>query len=176
LRSLVTALALLVLASAPRLDAQTMSVGTRVRVKGSDYVVPVVGNVQTIRNDTLLLLEEGQGAQLWRFPIGDIRSVEESAGIVRNNLGKMKKWGLIGGSIGAGGSLLVDVILNRKAAPGYRYSYTKGFLAGGLLGGAVGAALGARIPVERWRSVPVPRRISVIPMRGGMSVDLGFGF
>jgi hypothetical protein len=147
-----------------------------VRVRGSDFVVPVVGNVQTIRNDTLLVLEEGQGAQLWRFAVGDIRSVEESAGTSRYDAGKMRKWGLIGGAIGGVGSLGVNAILNRNADPGYKYNYFKGFLIGGLIGGAAGAAIGASIPVERWRSVPVPKRVSLAPTRDGMAVDLSFRF
>lgn len=176
MRSLALAFVLLALGAASGLEAQSMAVGTRVRIRGSDLVVPVIGNVQSLSNDTLLVLESGQGAQLWRFATGDVHSLEQSLGIGHNDPEHMRNWGLIGAGVGAAASLLVDVALNRNADPGFKYNYFKGGLLGLAGGGIVGVAYGSRKPVERWRDVPVPKRISIAPTRSGATLGLGFTF
>jgi len=170
----VVALALcLAIPSAPAL-AQQMAPGTRVRVKSSQVVAPIVGSYQGMRRDTLVIIEDGTAAKLWSFATPTIDRLEVSAGLKGGNRGPITKWALIGIPAGAFGGYLVAVIL--EGTSDSEYDDVLSAVIGAGVGAAAGAAYGYRFKEEHWTSVPLPRRVGLVPSRDGVRLTVRASF
>jgi hypothetical protein len=150
--------------------AQSLTLGTRVRVKSSQVVAPVVGSYQGLRRDTVVVIEEGAGAQVWTFTTTAVDRLEDSAGMKGGNRGPTTHWALIGAGIGAAAGILTAVIL--ESSSNSKYNEVLSGAVGAGLGGALGAAYGYRKLEEHWTPVPIPRRVGITPSAHG--VRLGF--
>jgi hypothetical protein len=154
--------------------AQSLAPGTRVRVKSSELVAPIVGSYQGMRRDTLVLIEDGQGAKVWTFNSSAVDRVEISAGMQGGNRGPMTRWALIGASIGGGVGLLTAVTLENSTDS--RYNEVLSTLLGAAMGAGLGAFYGSRKLEEHWTAVPLPRRIGVAPSPNGLRIGLSATF
>ena len=159
----------LVLSSAPA-GAQQLAPGTRVRVKSSSLVTPVIGAFQGVRRDTLVIMEEGMSAQQWTFASAAVDRLEVSAGMRRGNRGPTTRWALLGAGIGAVTGVVAAAAL--EGTGDSEYNNVLSAVVGAAVGAGAGAAWGWRIEQEQWRSVPLPRSVGVTPSRTG--VRLGF--
>ena len=99
--------------------AQSLAPGTRVRVKSSQVVAWIVGSYQGMRRDTLVVIEEGEGAKVWTFNSSAVDRVEISAGMQGGNRGPMTRWALIGAGIGGGIGLITAVTLENSTNSRY---------------------------------------------------------
>jgi hypothetical protein len=176
LRHLFAATVLLLAVEAPRLGAQALTAGTRIRVRGTEMVAPLVGSYQTVRNDTLVVLEDGIAAQIWSLPVSDVRSFEVSKGLGRRDPGKMRRWGIIGGLAGVGLGFVVSKVLDANSGPTANYNVGLGALVGGAAGIGAGIFYGASVPVEKWGNVPVPRRMGAVTTPGTSYAGIRVGF
>src|SRR4029079_11886111 len=100
LSALIAALVLFVPCTAA--FAQALTPGTRVRVKSPQVVAPVIGSYQGMRRDTVVVIEDGPGAQVWTFTSAAVDRLEVSAGMKGGNRGPTTHWALIGAAVGAG--------------------------------------------------------------------------
>jgi uncharacterized membrane protein YeaQ/YmgE (transglycosylase-associated protein family) len=150
--------------------AQSLAPGTRVRVKSSQVVAPVVGSIQGMRRDTVVVIEDGATAQVWTFTSSAIDRLEVSAGMKGGNRGPTTRWALIGAGAGAAVGWLTAVVLESSSSS--QYNDVLSGAIGAAIGGGLGAAYGYRITEEHWTSVPIPRRVGIMPTRTG--VRLGF--
>lgn len=166
--------ALLVLMPSAFAGAQTLSPGARVRVKSSQVVVPVIGNYQGMRRDTVVVIEEGLGAQVWTFTSSAVDRIEVSAGMKGGNRAPTTRWALIGAGAGAAAGVLTAVILEANSSSKYN-DLLSGAVGAGI-GGAIGAAYGYRQLEERWIPVQIPRRVGILPTRNGLRVGLAATF
>jgi hypothetical protein len=166
--------ALLLFLPFPALVAQSLAPGTRVRVKSSQVVAPVIGSYQGMRRDTVLVIEDGTAAQVWSFTSSTIDRMEVSVGMKGGNRGPMTRWALIGAGAGAVLGLLGAVILEGSSDSEYNAALSA--VLGGGVGAALGAAYGYRVPQEHWSEVPLPRRVGVVPTRNGLRVGLSTAF
>src|SRR5207248_9633217 len=107
---------------------------------------------------------------------GELKAIDVSVGTGHFDHPTMVKWGWIGVGTGLATSAAATALLNRNVKVGYKYSYGKDLLIGTVLGGGLGVAYGATFPVEKWRGVPVPRRVSVAPTRNGASLDFALTY
>lgn len=162
--------ALLALAPCVALRAQTLAPGTRVRVQSPQVVAPIIGSFQGMRRDTLVVIEDGQGAQVWTFTAATIDRLEVTAGMKGGNRGPITRWALIGAGGGAVLGWLTSAILEGSSSSEYNTALSAA--VGAAVGAGIGAAYGARVLEEHWTRVPVPRRVSLTPSRNG--VRLGF--
>lgn len=153
---------------------QGLAPGTRVRVKSDQVVAPVIGTFQGMRSDTVVVIEEGTSAQVWNFTRSTIGRLEVSAGMHGGNRGPTTRYALIGAGIGAVAGVLAAVILESNSTS--KYNEVLSAAVGAAVGGGVGAAYGYRILEERWTSVPIPRRIGLAPVRGGVRIGLAASF
>jgi hypothetical protein len=149
--------------------------GTRVRVKAANLVAPLSATYLEMRGDTVVFIESA-GRGLWSLPLDQIISVERSAGEKRRNTGYIARGALIGAPIGSlafwGISGIIDPSDSTK-----RYSRGNSAALGAVVGAAVGALIGTRFATEHWSPVPIPKRVSIIPLRrGAVQVGLGFTF
>ena len=170
--ALLTALLLVVPCAA--VSAQALTPGTRVRVKSSQVVVPVIGNFQGMRRDTVVVIEEGMGAQVWTFTSSAVDRLEVSAGMKGGNRGPTTRWALIGAGTGAVAGLLTAVILEASSSSQYNDALSAVVDAG--IGGAIGAAYGYRKLEEHWTAVPIPRRVGIMPSRNGLRLGVSAAF
>ena len=154
--------------------AQSLAPGTRVRVKSSELVAPIIGSYQGLRRDTLVVIEDGQGAKVWTFNASAVDRVEVSAGMQGGNRGPMTRWALIGAGIGGGIGLLTAVTLENSTDS--RYNEALSTLLGAVMGGGLGAFYGSRKLEEHWTAVPLPRRIGVAPSPHGVRIGLSATF
>lgn len=154
--------------------AQSLTPGTRVRVRSSELVAPIIGSYQGMRRDTLVLIEDGQGAKVWTFNSSAVDRVEVSAGMQGGNRGPMTKWALIGATIGGGLGLITAVTLENSTDS--RYNEAMSTLLGAVMGGGIGAFYGSRKLEEHWAAVPLPGRIGVAPSRTGVRIGLAAAF
>ena len=150
--------------------AQALTPGTRVRVKSSQVVAPVVGSYQGMRRDTVVVIEDGAGAQVWTFTRSAVDRIEISAGMQGGNKKPTGKWALIGAGVGAATGVIVALVLEANTESKYN-NFTSG-AAGAVVGGIVGGLYGYRRLEEHWTAVPVPQRVGIVPSRNG--VRLGF--
>lgn len=169
-----TVVALLVLMPCATLAAQTLAPGARVRVKSDQVVAPVVGTYQGMRRDTLVVIEDGTSAQLWTFTSGAIDRLEVSAGMQSGNRGPTTRYALIGAGAGAVAGWLVAALLESSGSSNYNDVLSAG--VGAAVGGGLGAAYGYRRLEERWTSVPIPRRVGLAPVRGGVRLAFSASF
>ena len=155
-------------------NAQTLSAGTRVRVKSPSLVAPITGNYQGMRRDTLVLIEDDVSAKVWNFTTSSIETLEVSDGMRRGNRKHMVRWGTWGTLGGAGIGWLLAATL--EAGGDAEYNDAASAAVGAVLGAGLGVAYGYRIVEERWNSVPIPGRVGVLPMRGGVRVSYSASF
>ena len=151
-------------------SAQTLAPGTRVRVKSAQVVSPVIGSYQGMRRDTVVVIEDGAGAQVWTFTSSAIDRLEVSAGMKGGNRAPTTRWALIGAGTGAVVGWLTAAILEGSSSSQYNDLLSAAIGAG--VGAGLGAAYGYRKLDEHWAAVPVPRRVGLVPTRNG--VRLGF--
>jgi hypothetical protein len=166
--------ALLLLVPCLGLRAQALAPGTRIRVKSSQVVAPVIGSFQGMRRDTLVVIEEGTSAQIWTFTTGTIDRVEVSAGMQGGNRGPITRWALIGGGAGAAAGYLVAAILEGSGSSNYNEVLSAAVGAG--VGAGLGAAYGYRKLEEHWTPASIPRRIGIVPSRHGVKFAVSATF
>lgn len=166
--------ALLALAPCMTLRAQTLAPGTRVRVKSPQVVAPIIGSFQGVRRDTVVVIEDGQAAQVWTFTSGTIERLEVSAGMKGGNSGPITRWALIGAGGGAALGLLTAAILEGSSSSDYNAALSAG--VGAAVGAGLGALYGARVLQEHWTQVPVPRGVSLVPSRTGVRLAFAATF
>jgi hypothetical protein len=162
--------ALLVAVPSTTARAQNLAPGTRVRVKSSQVVAPIVGSYQGMRRDTVVVIEDGAGAQVWAFTSSAVDRLEVSTGMKGGNRGPTTRWALIGAGAGAVAGWLTAAILESASSSQYNDALSAAVGAG--LGAGLGAAYGYRKLDEHWATIPVPRRVGLVPTRTG--VRLGF--
>lgn len=154
--------------------AQALTPGTRVRVKSSQVVTPVIGSYQGMRRDTVVVIEEGASAQVWTFTASSVDRIEVSAGMKGGNRAPTTRWALIGAGIGAATGILAAVVLESNSSSQYN-AWLSGAV-GAAIGGGIGAAYGFRQLEEHWTAVPVPRRVGISPSPRGFRVGLSATF
>ena len=154
--------------------AQQLTLGTRVRVKSSEVVAPIIGNYQGMRRDSLVIIEDGAAGQLWSFATSTVDQLEVTAGMKGGNRGPITKWALIGAPAGAFGGWLVAVIL--EGTSDNEYDELLSAVIGAGVGAAAGAAYGYRFKEEHWTAVPPPWRVGLVPSRNGVRLTFRAGF
>jgi hypothetical protein len=154
--------------------AQSLTPGTRVRVKSSQVVVPVIGSYQGMRRDTVVVIEDGVGAQVWTFAAGAVDRIEISAGMKGGNRRPTTRWALIGGGTGLVAGALAAAALESNTADNYNVPLSA--LVGAAVGGGLGAAYGYRKLEERWTRVTIPRRVGLAPTAHGVRLAFNAGF
>jgi hypothetical protein len=172
LGAVIVALSLVLLSSSAA--AQQLAPGTRVRVKSSELVAPIIGAYQGMRRDTLVVMEEGMSAQLWTFATSAVDRLEVSAGVKGGNRGPITRWAWIGAGLGAAVGWLAAAGLEQSGDS--EYNDVLSAAVGAALGGGVGAAYGWRVQEENWDSVPIPRRVGLIPSRTGARLAFAIPF
>ena len=155
-------------------NAQSLAPGTRVRVKAPSLVAPITGNYQGMRRDTLVIIEDDESAQVWNFTTSTIDRLEVSGGMRRGNQKHMVRWGVLGALGGAGVGWLLAATFEAGGDNEYNDALSAGL--GAALGAGLGVFYGYRIVEERWSSVPIPRRVGVLPTRGGVRVSYSASF
>lgn len=170
--ALLMALLLLVPCAVSR--AQTLTAGTRVRVKSSQVVVPVIGTYQGMRRDSVVVIEEGASAQVWTFASSSVDRIEVSVGMKGGNRGPTTRWALIGAGAGAVIGVLTAVVLESNSTS--KYNKLLSGAVGGGIGAGIGAAYGFRQLAEHWAAVPKPRRVGIMPTRDGWRVGITAAF
>lgn len=173
-RSFCAVATALVLVAPCALAAQSVAPGTRVRVKSAQVVAPIVGTYQTLRADTVVVIEDGTAAKIWSFQTSSIDRLEVSAGMKGHNRGPMTRWALIGAGGGAAVGVLTAIAL--ESASEDKYNDFLSAAVGAGLGAIAGAAYGSRTLEENWNSVPVPRRVGFMPTRDGFRVGFSASF
>ena len=154
--------------------AAQLAPGTRVRVHSPSLVAPIIGSYQGMRRDTVVIMEEGAGAQLWTFSSATVDRLEVTAGMKGGNRGPITKWGLIGAGVGGALGFFTAILLEESSRSQYNELLSVGVGAG--IGAAVGIAYGWRVTEEHWTPVPLPRRVGLIPTRTGVRLALGASF
>jgi len=154
--------------------AQALTPGSRVRVKSSQVVVPVIGSYQGMRRDTVVVIEDGVGGQVWTFASGAVDRIEISAGMKGGNRRPTARWALIGGGIGLVAGALTAAALEGNSSD--QYNVPLSALVGAAVGGGIGAAYGYRRLEEHWTQVPLPRRVGLAPAAHGLRLALNVGF
>ena len=154
--------------------AQALTPGTRVRVKSSQVVAPIVGSYQGMRRDTVVVIEDGAGAQVWTFTTSAVDRIEISAGMKGGNRQPTTRWALIGAGLGAAAGVLTAVILESSSDSKYN-DFLSGAV-GAALGGGIGAAYGYRKLEEHWTAVAVPRRVGFSPTPHGIRIGFSAAF
>lgn len=170
--ALLVALSLLV--PCTNVAAQAVVPGVRVRVKSSQVVTPIIGSYQGMRRDTVVVIEEGAGAQVWTFTSSAIDRLEVSAGMKGGNRGPTTHWALIGAGVGAAAGWLAAVVLENSSSS--KYNDALSAVVGAGVGAGLGALYGYRVLAEHWTAVPIPRRVGIAPTRGGLRVGLSASF
>ena len=155
-------------------NAQSLAPGTRVRVKAPSVVAPITGSFQGMRRDTLVVIEDDVTAQVWNFTTSTIERLEVSDGMKRGNRKQMVRWGFFGALGGAGVGWLLAATLEAGGDAEYNDALSAG--VGAAIGAGLGVAYGYRMVEERWNSVPIPRRVGVLPTRGGVRVSYSASF
>jgi hypothetical protein len=148
--------------------------GTRVRVTATNMVAPIVGSFLEQRGDTAVFIEGGSGRGIWSLTLGQIIRLEQSAGEKRSN----KPYLIKGAAFGAGAGLVASLLFLKAFSPDgtKEWDRTPSMIIGAVAGGGIGAAVGSRFAREHWSAVPLPRRVGLLPTRGGFKVGLGFEF
>lgn len=172
--ALLVALSLCVVAIPAPSAAQSLTPGTRVRVKSPQVVAAVTGNFQGMRRDTLVVIEDGSAGQAWSFTPAMIDKLEVSVGYKGGNKGPMTRWGLIGAGGGAVAGWLVAALLESSSDSKYNNVLSAG--VGAAVGAGLGVAYGYRVQEENWAPVPIPRRVGLVPTRHGIRVGFAAAF
>jgi hypothetical protein len=131
-------------------------------VSSRQLVTPLIANYLESRGDTLVFFEGGNGRGIWSLTLDQIDKVETTIGQKPNH----ERYMVIGGLIGAGTVGLVSAFFASNYHPGdstREYNNIKSGLIGAVIGGGLGVLIGSRFGGEKWREVPMPRRISFAP-------------
>ena len=154
--------------------AQTVSVGSRVRVKSTELVAPIIGNFQGMRRDTVVVIEEGGGAHIWTFPGSSVDRLEVSVGMKPGNRGPTAKWAGIGALVG--GSLGLITAYTLEASSNQNYNQFLSAIVGAAAGGVIGGIYGYGKLEEHWANAPIPRHIGITPTRDGARLSFSASF
>jgi hypothetical protein len=163
---------------APAVSAQTDSVtswplGSRVRVWRSSNRT-MVGYLRELRGDTLVIVAPGAARSRTKILADSAIRLKVSEGrlpTVRN---------VAVGALGVAALAVVTVALLDRGAEactvdgGCGWTPPYGGIA--LVGAAVGAAAGMLVLEDRWRSVRIPGRMSLVPSMQRTTVRLSFAF
>jgi hypothetical protein len=147
--------------------------GARVRVTAPSLVGPLIANYLEMRGDTVVLVEDRAGQGLWSIPYSELRSLHLSTGQKRNNA----RYIVRGAGVGAAGGFVLGLAFAATVQPSdtgrkYKRITTGGFVAGA--GALIGAVVGSRFHAEAWSPINLPRRLSLIPARHGLRIELTF--
>jgi hypothetical protein len=148
--------------------------GTRVRVRSSSMVAPLVANFLQLSADTAVFIEDAAGRGIWSIQVNDITQLERSDGEKRNNGRDMMRYGLFGAGAGAVGGIVFAATF-QPSDDKKKYDRLTTGLVGAGAGALVGVLIGSRKVREHWVEVPL-RRVSVVPSRRGVSVGAGIDF
>lgn len=165
--------------STPAATSQRVSIpitpGTRVRVYATTLLTPLIANFFEMRGDTAVFIENSQGRGLWAFNIDQITKLERSLGEQSGDRGLITRGALLGA---AGGAALFYgfAALFEPSDSTRRFNRVATMGIGAAVGAGAGAYLYSRRTTERWGTVPVPHRVSVVPGRRGVNVGLGWAF
>jgi len=134
--------------------------GTRVRVRASTLVAPLIANFLESRADTLLFFEEGAGRGIWSVPVDKLQRLERSVGHQSGH----RPYILRGAAIGAGVGLAAGLIFAATLSPSdpereYNRPLTGG--VGALFGAGIGGLVGSRRKAEQWAEIRLPRRMTL---------------
>ena len=162
-------------AGAQQAASLPLAPGTRVRVTSANLVAPLVANFLQMRGDTAVFIEDASGRGIWSLAMGDITRIERSDGERKANRPYMAR----GAAVGGVGGLAVGLLIASSVKPSdATKKYSRG-LSGGtgaVLGALVGAAVGSRFGSERWTTMSLPKRMSVLSDKHGLALRLGFDF
>ncbi len=167
--------ALAPLSDAAAQQAIPIAPGTRVRVRAANLVAPLVANFLQMRGDTAVFIEDAAGRGVWSLHVSDITKLERSDGEQKSNRPYIIRGAAIGAGAGAVGGLLIASSL-RPSEAGKKYSRGASGAAGAVVGGVIGAVVGSRFGAEKWTSVTLPRRMSLLPDSRGLGLRVGFDF
>ena len=168
------AVALLVFLPSGGVAAQALTPGTRVRVKSLQGVAPVIGSYHGMRRDTVMVIEDGTAAHMWSFTSASIDQLEVSAGMKKGNRAPMTRWALIGAAVGAGAGWALAIILEGSSDSDYNQALSA--TVGAAVGAVAGTAYGYQTEEEHWTPVALPRRVGIVPTRGGLRLGFTAGF
>ena len=180
-RLLATTLGILgIAAAAPLSDAAAQQAipiapGTRVRVRAANLVAPLVANFLQMRGDTAVFIEDVAGRGVWSLHVSDITKLERSNGERRANTPYIVRGAMIGGAVGVASGLLIASSL-KPSDTGKKYSRMASGGAGLVVGAVIGGIVGSRFGAERWTTVSLPRRVSVLPDSRGLGLRVGIDF
>jgi hypothetical protein len=150
-------------AQAPRVEP-----GDRVKVRPSPTTHDRVLLVTAADSQNLTLVGERTRREV-RVPLESIRRLERSVGLptAGSSIGKGAIFGVLAGAAaGAGFGLLLAEDPHKAEA-----ALVLGGIGGGI-GAGVGALTGAVTRTEQWESVPVARRIAVLPAHRGAAIGM----
>jgi hypothetical protein len=148
--------------------------GSRVRVHATVFVTPLVANYVEMRADTLVLVEEGAGRGLWSVTLDQVQRIETSIGQRRSYGPLIRRGAVIGAAGGAVGGLLFAASFT-PSDTSRKYSRPSTAGLGALAGAVIGGFIGSRFRAEQWVSVPLPRRVSLLPgPRSGLRIAIAF--
>jgi hypothetical protein len=86
----------------------------------------------------------------------------------------MTRYAIIGAGAGAVAGWLVAALLEGASSSEYNDFLSAAVGAG--VGAGAGAAYGYRKLEEHWTPVPIPRRVGLVPTRGGFRLALSASF
>jgi hypothetical protein len=161
--------------------------GSRVRIEirreavvpGTGEGVPLVGRIEAMRDDVLVIALKGRATPL-SLPRSAIVRLEVSQGRQTGGAGFLRGAGL-GLFLGAAGGALFGIAANSSGDGLFNYSTgdtaALGAIYGGALGVLIGGSLGIAFPGERWSAVPLKRtHVHVMPAARGLGVRVAVSF
>lgn len=149
--------------------AQDGTAPTRVRLFAPEVLgkQPVVGTLIEIVSGNLVVREDRPGEPTLSIPVGLIRILEESRGVISAAEGArlgLRRGALVGLTVGGGGGIVWGALRRQLESDDSRPTAERvNVLSYGLWGGAgatfagalIGSTLGARMR-ERWEPLPIP--------------------
>ena len=148
--------------------------GSRIRVRASVMVTPLIANYLELRRDTLVVVEEGAGRGIWTLALDQVQRLEASTGSRSMHPPYIMQGAAVGAAIGAAGGLIFASTFS-PSDESKKYSRVLTMGLGGAIGALAGGIVGSRRMAEQWSRVPLPRRVSVLPDRlGGVHVAFGY--
>jgi hypothetical protein len=148
--------------------------GSRVRVRASVMVTPLIANYLELRKDTLVVVEEGAGRGIWTLALDQVQRLEASTGSRSMHGPYIMQGAVVGAAIGAAGGLVFASTFT-PSDQSKKYSRVLTMELGGAVGALAGGFVGSRRMAEQWSRVPLPRRVSVLPDRHGvLHVAIGY--
>lgn len=121
------------------------------------------------------MFTEDEGGSIWSLHVSDITKLERSNGERKVNKPYIVRGAIVGGGVGLVGGLLIASSL-KPSDSGKKYSRGATGGAGAVLGAVIGGVIGSRFGAERWTTVALPRRVSVLPDSRGLGLRVGINF